>query len=126
MKKRALAYIGIVGGLAVVSLSLFTISQYNKVVLSEAKTGLAGAKKEMDTMLADEPDALTNELATYHDRALWYNDIQNFFQKEVDDYSIKYTLTSVPAYIGTILTLVSFGLVLKDADKQKEIEDKMQ
>lgn len=126
MKKRTLAYIGIVGGLAVVSLGLFTWSQYNKAVLSEAKTGLAGATKEMENMLAEEEDCLTNPLATYNDRALWYNDVKNFYQGEVDSYSIKYTLTSVPAYVGTILTLVSFGLVLKDADKQKEKEDNKQ
>lgn len=118
-----LAYIGIVGGLAALTLGLFIGAQYNRVVLSEAKTELAGAQKEMDSMTFEEPDCLTDENAIYHDRALWFNDKVEFFTNEVKVNSVRYAVTSVPAYVCSILTLTSFGLVLKDADKQKEKED---
>lgn len=126
MKKRTLAYIGIVGGLAVLSLGLFTVSQFAKAKLSASKVTLAMADKEMDTMTSEEPNCLTDETAMYHDRALYYNDIQQTFIKIVEENSNFYTGTAIPAYTLTILTLVSFGLVLKDADRQKEIEDKKQ
>ena len=123
MKKRALAYIGIVGGLAVLTLGLFTVSQFAKAKLAASKTVLSGAKAEMKTMTDAEPNCLTDESAMYHDRALFYNDIVVEFTKVVDENTAFYTGTAIPAYTLSILTLTSFGLVLKDADKQKELED---
>lgn len=118
-----LAYIGIVGGLAAVTLGLFVTSQFYRARLSAAKTELTGAKSQMASMQNEEPDCLTDESAIYHDRALWFNDKVIYFQSEVDKYSVVYTCLSLPAYAASILTLTSFGLVLKDADKQKEKED---
>ena len=126
MKKRMLAYIGIVGGLAAVTLGLFVAAQYNRVVLSEAKTELAGSNNELSNMMASDPNCLTDVNAIYHDRALWFDSLRVIFEKEVEVNTTRYIVTSVPAYVSSILTLVSFGLVLKDADKQKEIEDARQ
>ena len=124
MKKRTLAYIGIVGGLAVLTLGLFTVSQFAKAKLAASETVLTGAQTEMKTMTDAEPNCLTDESAMYHDRALFYNDVVVKFTKVVDENTAFYTGTAIPAYSLSILTLTSFGLVLKDADKQKEKEEK--
>ena len=123
MKKRTLAYIGIVGGLAVLTLGLFTVSQFAKAKLAASQTVLTGAETEMTGMTDAEPNCLTDESAMYHDRALFYNDICIEFRKKVGENTVFYSCTSIPAYVLSIFTLTSFGLVLKDADKQKEKEE---
>ena len=124
MKKRTLAYIGIVGGLVVLTLSFYTVSQFVKTKLNASQTELNGAESELTSMLDEDPNCLTDTNSIYHDRAMWFKDIYDYFKPIVENDTVSYSVTATTSYVLSILTLVSFGLVLKDADKQKEKEDK--
>lgn len=119
--KRKLAYIGIVGGLAILTLSLFGVAQYNKAKLKASNSQVLASTNILNTI---GWEAIDDETSIYHDKAIWYNDIYTHFKAESSKNSATYITTAVFAYTLSILTLVSFGLVLKDADKQKEKEDK--
>lgn len=121
--KRKYAYIGIVGGLAVVTLACFMVAQFYKAKLKASETQVLASKNILDTI---GWDAVDDESSIYHDKALWYVDIYNHFTAESSKNNAVYLVTSISAYTLSILTLVSFGLVLKDADKQKELEEKQQ
>jgi len=132
---RKFAYVGIVGGLALISLATFSVANYfnaklkssDQQVLADENVlcALAGAaglstKKENKAYL----ELVNDTTSIYNDKALYYYDALQHFEKESKTNATVYIVTSVIAYTLSILTLVSFGLVLKDADKQKELEDK--
>lgn len=123
VKRRAIAYVAIIGGFAVASLVTFSISQYAKAKYSAANTVLLNANNKLKSIYALEPDALTNENAANHDKAQWYNDISVHFTSEVNSSYTLYQSTCVTAYALSLCTLVSFGFVLKHADYVKNKED---
>lgn len=133
-KKRLLSYIAIIGGLAVLSLSFFTVSQYEKakcnasistLTMCETKLGklVTAYKKEKEIQDVDMDQFLADTSSPYRAAAEYWNSNVKHFQKEVDKNSAAYNGTSIPAYLFSMATLVSFGLVLKHAEKAKEKED---
>lgn len=135
-KKRLLSYVAILGGLAVLSLTFFTVSQYEKAkcnasistqTMCESRLGkLQTAYMKEKNISKDEftmEAFLADTASPYHDAAeYWYSNL-TFFNKEVKKNSTFYALTSIPAYIFSMSTLVAFGLILKHAEKAKEKED---
>ncbi len=122
-KKRSLIYVLIVGGLITLTLGMFSFANYYKARLKSSDSQVLASKNILDTI---GWDAVEDETSIYHDKALWYNDIYVHFTKESKTNSAVYITSAVFAYTFSILSLVSFGLVLKDADKQKAKEDKVQ
>lgn len=118
--KRKWAYIGIVGGMAIATFALFSTANYFKAKLKSSSAQVMASQNILDTI---GWDSINNTASIYHDKALWYYDIYTHFTYESKTNSNAYIVTSVFAYTFSILTLVSFGLVLKDADKQKEKEN---
>lgn len=117
--KRKWAYIGIVGGMAVATFALFSTANYFKAKLKSSESQVMASQNILDTV---GWDAINDEQSIYHDKAQWYYDVYTHFKYVSKSNSSAYIVTSVFAYTFSILTLVSFGLVLKDADKQKEKE----
>lgn len=118
--KRKLAYIGIVGGMAVATFALFTTANYFKAKLKSSESQVMASQNILDTV---GWESINDTESIYHDKAQWYYDIYQHFKYVSKDNSTAYITTSVFAYTFSILTLVSFGLVLKDADKRKEKEE---
>ena len=121
--KRMLAYVGIIGGCAVLALTFFTICQYQKAKYKASETMRNSCQMSLNNVLNKDPSALTDESSAYHDLAV-------FWKTTTDDFNIismqnsgAYKGTAIPAYIFSMATLVAFGLVLKDAEKIKEKED---
>lgn len=117
--KRKWAYIGIVGGIALLTFILFSVANYYKARLKSSNAQVMASQNILDTI---GWESINDTSSIYHDKALWYYDIYTHFTYESKTNSTVYIVTSVFAYTFSILTLVSFGLVLKDADKQKEKE----
>lgn len=116
-KKNTLAYVGIVGGLAILALTFFSISQYEKAKYKSSAVVLTGAESQLKILA----NAEQNELNL--DKMVWYSDIAEHF-KEVNARDARaYQGTAIPAYLFSTLALISFGLCLKHADKIKEKED---
>lgn len=118
--KRKWAYIGIVGGMALAAFSMFSVANFFKAKLKASDAQVMASKNILETI---GWESINDTESIYHDKALWYNDIYMHFTYESKTNSSAYIATSVLAYSLSILTLVSFGLVLKDADKQKEKEE---
>ena len=114
-------YASIVGFFAVASLSLFAVAQYTKAKLNSADIQVMAAKNVLSAL---GPDALEDEYSDYHDKALYFNDQYEHFSELSAKHMKQYTALSITAYSLSIMTLVSFGLVLKHSDKRKEQEDK--
>ena len=135
--KRMLAYIGILGGAAILSLLFFTISQFEKAKYSASVSMKLMANGKLNQLreayreeqnvergveVTDE-EFLNNEESMYHDAAVYWNDIYQHFTYVTKVNSGAYKGTAIPAYIFSMSTLVAFGLILKHAEKAKEKED---
>ena len=118
-------YIIAVGGLAIITITIFLVAAFNKAKLQASEVQYLAAKNTMDSLLSTDPNCLDWGGSMYHDKALWYNDLQTFFSAEMNKNSVVYTATAVPAYCLSILTLVAFGVCLMIADKRKEKEDQI-
>ena len=115
--KRTLAYIGIIGGCAVMALTFFSISQYQKAKYQASVTVQLTAKSHVDK-------ATEEQLANPESEASWWKSVYEDFTKITKQNSTAYVGTAIPAYTFSMATLVAFGLVLKHADKTKEAEEK--
>ena len=121
--KRLLAYAGILGGCAILALTFFTISQYEKAKYHASVSMELVSKGRLDKLTKADPNALTNEESTYHAAAEYWNDIYEHFTYVTKVNSSAYAGTAIPAYIFSMSTLVAFGLILKHAETAKEKED---
>ena len=81
-------------------------------------------RQNLDNILNKDSTALTSETSTYHDLAVFWQSVTEDFTKISAQNAGAYKGTAIPAYIFSMATLVSFGLVLKDAEKVKEQEEK--
>ena len=124
-KKRSLAYVGIIGGCAVLALTFFTVCQFEKAKWKASDTMRIACKNSYDTLKAK-----TN-LPTDPAELEKHNNLVEFWQYATEDFTNitnqnagAYMGTAIPAYLFSMATLVSFGLVLKDAEKVKEQEEK--
>ena len=115
-----LAYIGIVGGCGLIAMTLFASAQYTKAKLDSSDVQVMAASNILSTY-GDE--VLQDDQNVYYDRALYFQDQLNHYQKVSRMHLTQYTVLSIYAYTMSILTLVSFGLVLKHSDARKEKED---
>lgn len=128
---RLLAYAGILGGCAVLSLTFFTISQFQKAKYQASDSVRLMCKGKYDQLKdAYKEDNPTSELTVlsdttskYNPAALYWNDNYTWFSKETDMNSAAYIGTAIPAYLFSMSTLVAFGLILKHAEQAKEKED---
>lgn len=116
-KKRTLAYVGIIGGIAILALVFFSISQYEKAKYRSSSVVLTGAQSQLKILKAGEQNELTL------DKIAWYTDIAEEFTVINNRNASAYKGTAIPAYALSTLALISFGLCLKHADKVKEAED---
>ncbi len=108
---RKIIYCSIVGGCAIFSLMFFSISQYEKAKYKASEQVRLSSESKLNNLTQG------TELYTY-----WASINEDFIKISSDNRNA-YIGTAIPAYTLSILTLVSFGLVLKDAEKQKEKED---
>ncbi len=121
--KRLLAYTAILGGCAVLALSLFTVSQFEKAKYQASISNQLMANNQYNRIISKDEKALTNEESKYHDAAVYWDEVLTYFINETDANSAKYKGTAIPAYVLSMATLVAFGLILKHAEKAKEKED---
>ena len=122
--KRLLAYVGIIGGCAVLAMTFFTVSQYEKAKYQASVNTQLMCKNRLDKILDADKTALDDDnTSAFHDAAVWWNDVYQDFIKETNKNSIAYKGTAVPAYVFSMGALVAFGLVLKHAEQAKEKED---
>ena len=122
--KRLLAYVGIIGGCAVLAMTLFTVSQYEKAKYQASLNTQLMCKNRLDKILDADKTALEDtNTSAFHDAAVWWNDVYQDFIIETNKNSAAYKGTAIPAYVFSMGALVAFGLVLKHAEKAKEKED---
>ena len=121
--KRLLAYAGILGGCAILALSFFTLSQFEKAKYQASISNQLVAKNKLDQLVEADKEALTDTTSKYHDAAVYWDEINTFFINETEANSAKYKGTAIPAYLFSMSTLVAFGLILKHAEQAKEKED---
>ena len=136
-KKRLLSYVAILGGLAVLSLTFFSVSQFEKAKCDASTSTLTmcenklnklvtAYKKEQGMNKDDEVDMaafIADQNSQYRDAAEYWDSNVNYFRKETNKNSAAYKITAIPAYVFSMATLVAFGLILKHAEKAKEKED---
>ena len=135
-KKRLLAYAGIIGSFALLSIVFFSTSQFQKAKATASRTQFEGASKELTKLDDEEQKVLNNKdlsevektvaLRVIDDKRDWYSGIKNYFEKENEKNARSYKLTAIPAYSCSLLALVSFGLCLKHEDKAKAKEEDAQ
>ena len=121
--KRLLAYVGILGGLAVLALTFFTISQYEKAKYQASISIQLVCKNKLDLVLDKDAKAVEDENSKYHEVAMYWQENFQDFETITKKNSIAYKATAIPAYAFSLSTLVAFGLILKHAEKAKEKED---
>ena len=121
--KRLLAYAGILGGLAVLALTFFTVSQFEKAKYQASVNVKLMCENKYDQLIKEDSEALTNEHSKYHEAAWYWKDNLEDFKKITENNSNAYVGTAIPAYLFSMSTLVAFGLILKHAEKAKEQED---
>ena len=121
--KRLLAYAGILGGLAVLALTFFTVSQYEKAKYQASVNVELMCKNKYDQLIEEDNEALENEHSKYHEAAWYWKENLEDFQKITKNNSNAYVGTAIPAYLFSMSTLVAFGLILKHAETAKEKED---
>ena len=121
--KRLLAYTGILGGLAVLALTFFTISQFEKAKYQASVSVQLVCENKLNAALDNDANAIEDESSKYHEVAMYWKENAEDFQKITKDNSAKYVGTAVPAYLLSMSTLVAFGLILKHAETAKEKED---
>lgn len=135
--KRLLAYTAILGGIAVLAFTFFSISQYQKAKhtasvsvqlmavgkynqLKEAYKEEMGISSEEE--VTDE-QFLTDKTSLFNEAGIYWNEIYEHFTGVAKVNAAAYRGTAIPAYIFSMSTLVAFGLILKHAEKAKEKED---
>ena len=123
-KKRMLAYVGIIGGCAVLALTFFSICQFEKAKYKASETMRSSSQMSLDNVLNKDANALTDESSTWHEMAVFWKSVTKDFTDISNRNAGAYKGTAIPAYLFSMATLVSFGLVLKDAEKVKEQEEK--
>ena len=121
--KRLLAYVGILGGLAVLALTFFTISQYEKAKYQASISVQLVCKNKRDAILDKDAMAIEDETNKYHEMAMYWEENYQTFDEITKKNSIAYKGTAIPAYAFSLSTLVAFGLILKHAEQAKEKED---
>ena len=121
--KRLLAYVGILGGCAVLAMTFFTISQFEKAKYQASVNTQLMCKNRLTKIEAADPTAKENPDSVYYSAANWWSTVLDDFNVIVSNNSKAYVGTAVPAYVFSMTTLVAFGLVLKHAEKAKEKED---
>lgn len=121
--KRLLAYAGILGGCAILAMSLFTISQFEKAKCTASISMQLVSKNKLDEIVAADAKAIENESSQYHDAAVYWDEVYQHFTEVTNQNSIAYKATAIPAYALSMATLVAFGLILKHAEKAQEKED---
>ena len=121
--KRLLAYVGILGGLAVLALTFFTISQFEKAKYQASISMQLVCKNKLDDALDKDPNAKEDESSVYHPSAMYWQENLDTFTEITKNNSIAYRATAIPAYLLSMSTLVAFGLILKHAETAKEKED---
>ena len=121
--KRLLAYVGILGGLAVLALTFFTISQYEKAKYQASISVQLVCQNKLEAVLDNDSKALENTNSVYHEVALYWQENYDLLAKYTKQNSAAYKGTAIPAYLFSMSTLVAFGLILKHAEKAKEKED---
>lgn len=116
-KKNLLAYAGIIGGLALLAVIFFSISQYEQAKFKASSEALAEATNQLSKLedLEETPAVL--------DKKAWYGDIKDNFTVVYNHNANAYKGTAIPAYLFSTFALIGFGLCLKHADKVKEAED---
>ena len=136
-KKRLLSYVAILGGLAVSSLTFFTVSQFEKAKCDASTSTLTMCENKLNKLVAayrkekgmdktaevDMAAFLADENSPYRAAAEYWDSNVHYFRKETNKNSAAYKITAIPAYILSMSTLVAFGLILKHAEKAKEKED---
>ena len=115
-----LAYLGIVGGMGLSAMVMFGVAQWTKAKLDSSDIQVMAATNVLNVL---GPDAISDQTSVYHDKAIFFNDQYNHYKKISERHLKEYTAFSITAYSLSILTLVSFGLVLKHSDARKEKED---
>lgn len=140
-KLRKLAYVGIIGGCGIFALTFFTISQFQKAKYKASETMRSSSQMSYNNVITKVPDALEevnradypdtpegeSEYTTalqWHNLALYWQETTKGFTDISNQNAGAYKGTAIPAYIFSMATLVAFGLVLKDAEKVKEQEEK--
>lgn len=136
--KRVAVYAAIIGGLAVTSLSLFAVSQFEKVkrteaqsIVTQATSKLKKANKVKASIEAvipttDDPERiaqLNKELEIANQHVYYWEQVVSDFEAETFAVGVKFMIACIPAYLFSMGTLVSVGLILKHAEKVKEKED---
>ena len=122
--KRLLAYVGIIGGCAVLAMTFFTISQFEKAKYQASLNTQLMCQNRLNKILDADKTALEDtNTSAFHDAAVWWNKVNEDFKVITKNNSAAYKGTAIPAYILSMGALVSFGLVLKHAEKAKEKED---
>ena len=121
--KRLLSYVAILGSAAILALSFFAISQFEKAKYQASISIQLVSKNKLDDLIDHDANALENESSKYHDAAVYWNEINQDFTKITKTNSALYKGTAIPAYLFSMSTLVAFGLILKHAEKAKEKED---
>ena len=116
-KKRLALYALIVGGLAILGLVFFGISQYEKAKYKSSSIVLTGATSQISLLQNEEKTKLVK------DKLEWYQDIEDHFKVVNKKNANAYKGTALPAYFFTTGALVAFGLCLKHEDKVKEKEE---
>ena len=121
--KRLLAYVGILGGLAVLALTFFTISQFEKAKYQASVSMQLVCKNKLDAIIDKDPNAKDSEDRPLYPMAIYWQEYYDEFTKITKENSAKYKGTAIPAYLLSMSTLVAFGLILKHAEQAKEKED---
>lgn len=121
--KRLLAYTGILGGLAVLALTFFTISQFEKAKYQASVSVQLVCENKLNAVLDNDANAIEDESSKYHEVAMYWKENVEDFQTITKNNSVAYVSTAVPAYLLSMSTLVAFGLILKHAETAKEKED---
>ncbi len=115
-----LIYLSIVGGMGLSAMVMFGVAQWTKAKLDSSDIQVMAATNVLNVL---GPDAIKDQTSVYHDKAIFFNDQYNHYKKISERHLKEYTGFSITAYTLSILTLVSFGLVLKHSDARKEKED---
>ena len=121
--KRLLAYSAILGGCAILALTFFTISQFEKAKYQASISVELVSKNKLDQIKEADANAIENENSTYHNAAVYWDEVYTHFVDVTKANSVAYKATAIPAYALSMATLVAFGLILKHAEKAKERED---
>ena len=110
--KRLLAYVGIIGGCAVLAMTFFTVSQFEKAKYQASVNTQLMCKNKLDKILDADKTALDDtNTSAFHEAAVWWNDAYQDFKIITQNNSRAYVGTAVPAYVFSMASLVAFGLV---------------